>query len=46
MSATPIHPGKLYRVRGFGHDMQVIAPNGCSALQMLIRLEMMRRGEA
>lgn len=32
MSATPIIPGRLYRVRGAGLDLTVIAPHGCDAI--------------
>lgn len=32
MSATPIIPGRLYRVRGAGLDIQVIAAHGCDAI--------------
>ena len=32
MSATPIIPGQLYRVRGAGMDITVIAPHGCDAI--------------
>jgi hypothetical protein len=45
MSATPIIPGHLYRVRGFGYDMEVIASHPCRALQVLVDLEIARRGE-
>lgn len=32
MTATPIIPGRLYRVRGGGLDMPVIAAHGCDAI--------------
>lgn len=32
MSATPIIPGRLYRVRGAGMDLDVIAAHGCDAI--------------
>ena len=32
MSATPIIPGRLYRVRGCGLDLNVIAAHGCDAI--------------
>ena len=32
MSATPIIPGRLYRVRGAGLDLTVIAAHGCDAI--------------
>lgn len=32
MSAKPIIPGRLYRVRGAGLDLEVIAPHGCDAI--------------
>lgn len=32
MSATPIIPGRLYRVRGAGLDIKVIAAHGCDAI--------------
>lgn len=32
MSATPIIPGRLYRVRGAGIDLTVIAAHGCDAI--------------
>ena len=31
MSAKPIIPGRLYHVRGFGIDVEVIAPSACIA---------------
>lgn len=36
MIATPIFPGKLYRVRGFGLDLRVIAAHPCDALLVLL----------
>lgn len=32
MSAKPIIPGQLYRVRGCGLDITVIAVHGCAAI--------------
>jgi hypothetical protein len=32
MSATAIIPGRLYRVRGSGLDITVIAGHGCDAI--------------
>lgn len=32
MIATPIIPGRLYRVRGAGLDLTVIAAHGCDAI--------------
>lgn len=32
MRATPIIPGRLYRVRGGGLDINVIAAHGCEAI--------------
>lgn len=32
MSAQAIIPGRLYRVRGAGLDMNVIAGHGCDAI--------------
>lgn len=32
MSAQPIIPGRLYRVRGAGLDLAVIAAHGCDAI--------------
>jgi len=32
MHATPIIPGRLYRVRGAGLDFTVIAAHGCDAI--------------
>ena len=32
MHATPIIPGRLYRVRGAGLDIKVIAAHGCDAI--------------
>lgn len=32
MSATPIIPGRLYRVRVAGMDLDVIAAHGCDAI--------------
>lgn len=32
MSAKPIIPGRLYRVRGAGIDVTVIASHGCDAI--------------
>ncbi|MFV5212816.1 hypothetical protein ACLIIZ_03695 [Azonexus caeni] len=32
MSAQPIIPGRLYRVRGAGLDIAVIAGHGCDAI--------------
>lgn len=32
MSATPLIPGRLYRVRGAGFDLKVIASHPCDAI--------------
>jgi hypothetical protein len=32
MSATPLIPGRLYRVRGSGLDLKVIASHPCEAI--------------
>lgn len=32
MSASPIIPGRLYRVRGTGIDVEVLASHPCDAL--------------
>jgi hypothetical protein len=32
MFATPIIPGRLYRVRCAGRVLEVIAPHGCDAI--------------
>ncbi len=32
MSATPLIPGRLYRVRGAGLDLEVFASRPCDAL--------------
>ena len=32
MSATPLIPGRLYRVRGAGLDLKVIAAHPCDAI--------------
>lgn len=36
MSATPIIPGRLYRVRGCGIDTHVLAASGFDALLALL----------
>lgn len=36
MCATPIIPGQLYRVRGNGLDVTVIAKNPCDAISALL----------
>lgn len=38
MSATPITPGHLYRVRGSGLDLAVLAAHPCDALCIAIDL--------
>lgn len=38
MSATPLIPGRLYRVRGAGLDLKVIASHPCDALCIGLRL--------
>lgn len=38
MSAAPLIPGRLYRVRGAGLDLQVIASHPCEALCIAIDL--------
>ena len=32
MAATPLIPGRLYRVRGSGLDLNIIAPHPCDAI--------------
>jgi hypothetical protein len=32
MSARPLIPGRLYRVRGMGLDLTIIASHACDAL--------------
>lgn len=32
MSASPLIPGRLYRVRGSGLDLEVVASHPCDAL--------------
>ena len=39
MSATPIVPGRLYRVRAAGLDIVVIAPNGAAAIIVMLDRE-------
>lgn len=39
MSATPIIPGRLYRVRAAGLDIIVIAPNGAAAIIVMLDRE-------
>lgn len=36
MKATPVIPGRLYRVTGKGFDMEVIAPHPIDALLFVI----------
>ncbi len=36
MCATPIIPGRLYRVRGQGLDVTVIASNPCDAIVAML----------
>ena len=36
MSATPLIPGRLYRVRGSGLELDVIATHPCEALCIAI----------
>ena len=36
MTATPIIPGRLYRVRGAGLDIEVVAPHPCDAIRALL----------
>lgn len=38
MSATPIIPGRAYRVRGAGLDVAVIADNGCDAIGIALEM--------
>lgn len=38
MVTTPISPGRLYRVRGFGLDLTVVASHPCDALQVLLSI--------
>lgn len=39
MSATPIIPGRLYRVRSADLDIIVIAPNGAAAIIVMLDQE-------
>ncbi|WP_334157901.1 hypothetical protein [Oryzomicrobium sp.] len=32
MLASPLIPGRLYRARGAGLDLNIIAPHGCDAI--------------
>ena len=43
MSATPLIPGRLYRVRGAGLDLKVIASHPCDAL--CIGLDLLERAK-
>lgn len=36
MSAAPIIPGRLYRVRYLGRSLEVVADHACSALAVAI----------
>lgn len=38
MSATPLIPGRLYRVRGSGLDLKVIASHPCDAICIVLDL--------
>jgi len=42
MAATPIIPGRVYRVRGCGLDLNVIATHPCEALRIAIDMLMER----
>lgn len=42
MSATPLIPGRLYRVRGSGLDLNIIAAHPCEALCIAIDMLMER----
>ena len=39
MSATPIIPGHLYRVKSAGFDLQIIATSGCDAIAQVLRAQ-------
>jgi hypothetical protein len=43
MSAAPLIPGRLYRVRGAGLDLQIIASHPCEAL--CIAIDLLERGQ-
>lgn len=43
MSATPLIPGRLYRVRGSGLDLGVLASHPCEAI--CIGLEVLERAK-
>jgi len=43
MSATPLIPGRLYRVRGAGLDLEVLASHPCEAI--CIGLEVLERAK-
>ena len=43
MSATPLIPDRLYRVRGAGLDLKVIASHPCDAL--CIGLDLLERAK-
>lgn len=49
MFATPLIPGRLYRVRGSGLDLEVVAAHPCDAfcigLELLERFQHLRSNE-
>lgn len=46
MIATPIYPGQLYRVRGFGKSQEIAAASAFGALREVYKQETLRRAEA
>lgn len=38
MIAIPIIPGVLYRVRGLGHNILIIADHGCTAAMIVAEM--------
>ncbi|MFA7278609.1 MAG: hypothetical protein WC100_00775 [Sterolibacterium sp.] len=38
MIAIPIIPGLLYRVRGLGHNILIIADHGCTASMIVAEM--------
>lgn len=39
MIATPLLPGRLYRVRGMGLDLTVLAQHACAALCIAMSIQ-------
>lgn len=42
MSAVPLIPGRLYRVRGLGLDLEIVAAHPCDAICIAIGMLMAR----